>query len=98
MQEQEEVAYIVRKFDEIANDPKPAAQKGRSFFVPALFLITVIIIIIVSVLYYRKNGIPKIPNPFSKKTKPSPKAELTSPASKSIETSQAKSVPLQGKT
>lgn len=90
MTEAEEVAYLVRRFDEIAETPKPQAVKKRGIFFPAIFLLTLFIIIVIIVIYVRKNGMPSIKSPFKKKevaTKSnSEPAQIAPPAEKSSST------------
>lgn len=70
-EKQDEVAYLVRKFDEIAEGP-PAQEptKKRSLLKPAIIIITLIVILVIVVIYIKKNGMPAIKNPFAKKQDP----------------------------
>ena len=96
MDQAEEVAYVVRKFDEIAKTPKTNPKPRRGLLVPALFLITLIVIIVVAYLYVRKNGVPQVKNPFAKKSVSEKPATLVNSAPNAIQNGSPMSAPVNG--
>lgn len=66
MADQEEIARVVRRFDEIANAPAKPPPPPKSKMYGAIMMLILVVIIVIVILYVKKHGMP-VKLPFGKK-------------------------------